>query len=124
MAIDGQFVDSDKPMIQASVAWGDSVQSPYFILDTGFTGDLVVTPQLANELGLVVDAVSNARIAGGNIVPTRTATAIGVMEGQQLLLTVYIMEGWQLLGIGFMEKFSYKAEIDCKNKKVRLEPAS
>src|SRR5271155_5391424 len=102
MAIEGEFVDSDKPVIRASVAWVDSVQSPYFILDTGFTGDLVVTPQLASDLGLSVDMVLPAKIAGGSIVPTRAATAIGVMEGRQLYLTVFVMEGWQLLGISFL----------------------
>lgn len=119
--VEGSFVDSDKPMVPAVIAWDRSVQTPFFILDTGFTGDLMVTPEVAKDLGLNVDGVTSAKLAGNKIVNLPTATAIAVMEGQQLYVTVFISEGWPLLGISFMQKFNYTATIDCKNKKVRLE---
>ena len=119
--VEGQFIDGDKPVVPAVIAWDQSVQTPYFILDTGFTGDLVVTPEIANDLGLDVSAVIPTRIAGNRVVNMPTATAIAVMEGQRLYVTVFISEGWLLLGITFMQKFNYEARIDCRNKKVRLE---
>ena len=119
--IEGQFIDGDKPVVSAVIAWDQSVQTPYFILDTGFTGDLVVTPEIANDLGLDVSAVIPTRIAGNRVVYLPTATAIAVMEGQRLYITVFISEGWPLLGITFMQKFNYRALIDCRNKKVKLE---
>jgi predicted aspartyl protease len=121
MSIEGTFVESDKPMVPASVAWNQAVQTPHFILDTGFTGDLVVTPEIATDLGLEITGVSPARVAGSGLVNIPTATALAVMEGRQLYVTVFIVEDWPLLGISFMEKFQYRAEIDCKNKKVKLE---
>jgi clan AA aspartic protease len=119
--IQGQFIDSDKPMVPAGVAWNQAVQNPYFILDTGFTGDLVVTPQVAEELGLEISSMMPARTAANKIVTLPTATAIAVMEGVQLYVTVFISEGWPLLGISFLQKFSYKAIIDCHHKTVALE---
>ena len=114
-------MESDKPVVPVTVAWDQSVQTPYFILDTGFTGDLVVTESVAKDLGLDITAVTNVRVANGEIRPMKTATAIAAMEGKQLYVTVFVTEGWPLMGISFMEKFSYCAEIDCKNKTVRLE---
>ncbi len=122
--VEGTFIDSDKPMVPAVIAWDQAVQTPFFILDTGFTGDLVVTPDVAKDLGLEVNSVMPARVAGNKIVNLPTATAIAVMEGQQLFVTVFISDGWQLLGIGFMQKFNYVAIVDCKNKKVKLDVAA
>ncbi len=119
--VNGTFVETDKPMVPAVIAWNQSVQSPHFILDTGFTGELVVTPQIANDLGLEVSSIIPVRLAGNRIVNLPTATAIAVMEGQRLYVTVFISEGWPLLGIGFMQKFNYKAIIDTKNQTVSLE---
>jgi len=53
----GTFYE-DIPLIKIVVAWGQSVQSPYFVLDTGFTGDLQVTPKIAKELGLHITGVT------------------------------------------------------------------
>jgi predicted aspartyl protease len=119
--VEGTFVDSDKPMIPAIIAWNQAVQTPFFILDTGFTGDLVVTSEVAVDLGLRVDVITPVQVAGDKIVNLRTATAIAVMEGQQLFVTVFISDGWPLLGISFMQKFNYQAVVDCKNKRVKLE---
>lgn len=120
----GVFVDSDKPTVPVTIAWAQAVQTPHFILDTGFTGDLVVTEQMATDLGLEVTGVSPVKVAGKPTANFATATAIAVMESSKLLVTAYIIpDGWPLLGISFMEKFNYKAEVDCKNKTVSLEVA-
>jgi clan AA aspartic protease len=119
--IRGEFIDGDKPTISAGIAWKQAAQNPYFILDTGFTGDLVVTPEVARDLGLEITSVMPAHTAANKIVNLPTATAIAVMEGVKLYVTVFISEGWPLLGIGFLQKFSYKATVDCKYKQVSLE---
>lgn len=119
--VSGVFVDSDKPTVPVAIAWNQAIQTPHFILDTGFTGDLVVTPEVARDLGLDVSGIIPARLAGNRVVNLPTATAIAVMEGKKLYVTVFISEGWQLVGISFMQKFNYKAIVDCKNKTVELE---
>ena len=59
--INGEFVEN-APWIKVIVAWGQSVQAPFVILDTGFTGDLQVTPKIARELGLQVTGVTKTQI--------------------------------------------------------------
>lgn len=45
------------------------------------------------------------------------------MEGETLYVTAILVKGKPLLGISFMQKFKYKAIVDCKNLKVALEVA-
>ena len=119
--VEGKFIETNRPIVQASVAWNQIVQSPYFLLDTGFTGDLVVPLEVARDLGVELNGVTTMKTADNKAVPVMSGTAYGVMEGQQLLITVLVSQGIPLLGIGFSEKFSYKAIVDCKNKTVVLE---
>lgn len=43
--IKGEFVENI-PLIKIIVSWGQAVQTPFVVLDTGFTGDLQVTPSV------------------------------------------------------------------------------
>lgn len=109
------------PLINIIVAWGQSVQAPYVVLDTGFTGDLQVTPKIAKELGLQVTGVTPTRIANGDIIQSPTALAIASMEGVVNYIQVLISESMPLAGISFLSKFNYKAVVDCKYRTVVLE---
>ena len=120
----GVFVQNNIPMIKVLVAWGQAVQTPFFILDTGFTGDLQVTPQIARDLGLQITGVVNARIANGQVVAMPTAQALASMEGAVNFIQIIISESMPLAGISFLTKFNYKAIVDCKYKTVALERVS
>lgn len=118
----GIFIDQyNLPVVSITVAWGNAVQSPSAVLDTGFSGDLQVTPQIALELGLVTLGVTPTRIANGETVQVPTALAYAAMEGAVNLIQVLISESFPLVGIGFLTKFNYKAVVDCKYKTVELE---
>ena len=119
--ISGVFVNNNVPVIPVLVAWGQAAQVPRFILDTGFTGDLQVTPEIAKELGLKVTGVTKARIANGQTVAVPTALALASMEGATNYVQVLISDSSPLAGISFLTKFAYKATIDCKLKTVTLE---
>lgn len=121
--LQGVFVDNI-PVIRVTVASGRAVQSPYVILDTGFTGDLQVTHKIAVELGLQPIGVTPLRIANGQIVQVVTALALAAMEGAVNYIQVLISEGSPLVGIEFLSKFNYKATVDCKHKTVVLERVS
>ena len=109
------------PFINIIVAWGQSVQAPFVVLDTGFTGDLQVTPKIATELGLRITCVTPTRIANGDVVQVPTALAVASMEGVNNYIQVLISESMPLAGISFLSKFSYKAIVDCKYRTVFLE---
>lgn len=111
------------PIIKITVAKGNAVQTPFVILDTGFTGDLAATPQLAKELGLKAFGITTMGLANGVKVNVPVSIAISYMEGSIDYITVLICKGSPLIGIGFLTKFNYKAIVDCKNKIVRLEKA-
>ena len=118
--INGVFVENI-PLIKVVVAWGQSVQAPFVILDTGFTGDLQVTPKIARELGLQVAGVTKTQIANGDVIEVPVALAVAAMEGAVNYIQVLISESMPLAGISFLSKFGYKASVDCKYRTVALE---
>lgn len=118
--VKGIFSDNI-PFVRIAIAWGQSVQTPLVVLDTGFTGDLQVTSEMAEELGLQVTGVTKAQIASGQIVDVPVALAIAAMEGAINYIQVLISESMPLIGISFLSKFGYKATVDCKYKTVALE---
>lgn len=109
------------PLIKVIIGWGQSVQAPFVILDTGFTGDLQVTPKIAQELSLKVTGVTKARIADGKIIEVPVALAMATMEGATNYIQVLISDSMPLAGISFLSKFNYKAVVDCKYKTIILE---
>lgn len=116
----GTFV-GNTPLIKVPVAWSQAVQTPFVVLDTGFTGDLQVSSKIAQELGLNITGVTPVRIATGQIVQVPVAIALTAMEGITKRIEVLISDGVPLAGIGFLSKFNYRACFDCKNKTVALE---
>ncbi len=118
--VHGRFVENI-PIIPLTVAWGHAVQSPFVILDTGFTGDLALTSTFAKELGLEVVGVTTMKLANGQIIDTPTALALVSLEGKTHYIQVLISESVPLAGINLLTQFSCKAVIDCKNREVTLE---
>jgi len=116
----GVFVENI-PFVRVIVGWGQSVQAPFVVLDTGFTGDVQVTPRMARELGLQVVGVTKSRIANGQVVDVPTALALASMEGAVNYIQVLISESMPLAGISFLSKFGYKAVVDCKYRTVTLD---
>lgn len=94
--------------------------NPYFILDTGFSGDLKVSPKTAQELGLVPIGIEKVTVVHGEVVPTPVAVGYAAMEGAVNSVSILISRGSQLAGIGLFTKFGYKAMIDCKYRTVEL----
>ena len=120
--IKGVFIEN-MPFVRVVLGWGRLVQAPFVVLDTGFTGDLQVTPRIARELGLVPSGVTPVRLANNQVVNIPTALAIASMEGSVNYIQVLIAESIPLAGISFLSKFFYKAIVNCKYKTVILERA-
>src|SRR3989338_8397816 len=118
--VHGEFYENI-PLIKIIVAWGQAVQTPYFVLDTGFTGDLQVTPKIAKELGLKITGVTQARIANGDVINVPVALALASMEGVTSHVNVLISESMPLAGISFLTHFEYRAIVDCKHRTVVLK---
>jgi len=109
------------PLVQINLAFGSAVSSPHVILDTEFTGDLLVSRKVAKELGLKPLSVEPVNIAGGQAINVQSSLALANMEGVTKTVQILIFSGGLLAGISFFRKFGYKAVVDCKNSKVSLE---
>jgi predicted aspartyl protease len=121
--VSGIFI-KNTPFIAVTFGWGGSMQASPFVLDTGFTGDLQVTPETAKNLGLEIVGVTKATIANGQTVDVFASLAIAQMEGVMNPIQVLIANGTiPLMGISLMTKFGYKAVVDCKYRTVQLEKA-
>jgi predicted aspartyl protease len=106
--IRGLFI-GNSPWIEVVIGWGQSVRKPLAILDTGFSGDLQVTPQIARELNLQIYGAIKTQIANGQVVSVPIALAVTSMEGVKKYIEVLIADSVPLVGISFLTKFSYKA---------------
>ena len=120
--IEGYFA-GNSPMFNVVVGFGQFAQIPEVLLDTGFTGDLQITPQLAKDLGLEMTGIEKMIVADGSIVSVSTSFAFVELEGVKKYIRVLISESISLAGISLLSRFQYKAIVDCKYKKVILEKA-
>ena len=117
--IKGFFIDNS-PWVEVLIRWGDEAQRSLAVLDTGFTGDLQITPKMAQELRLKSSSTINVQIANGQTIKVPVVFAVSSMEGEIKYVQALVSDGTPLVGINFLSKFSYKATVDCKNKIVSL----
>ena len=115
------YFDGNVPMFNIIVGSGPQARSPFVILDTGFTGDLQITPELAKELDLSVLGVQKMGLADGSTVSIPSAYAFVELEGVKKNVQVLISESMSLVGISLLSRFQYKAVVDCKYKTVELQ---
>lgn len=117
--ISGTFV-KNVPAVPVTLNWLKRAEESLFVLDTGFSGDLQITPETATELGLSKINAANVQLANGNIVSLPATFAIALMEGKAERVQILISKGLSFAGIGFLTKFGFTAIVDCENKTVAL----
>ncbi len=118
--IQGKFY-GNTPTIEVTMTWKGLVQSPEFILDTGFTGSLWVSPEIADYLGLKIAGSQPVRVAGDKIEDVPVSLAIVEMESIKMPVTVLVSGNLLLAGIGLFTTFAYKTIVDCVNRTAILE---
>lgn len=118
----GQFqgIGAPLPMVPALITWNNSIQVPFFVLDTGFSGDIAITEEMAEDLGVRFDTTVCMQAATGEARLFPATTVFATMEGKTLYVTAVLVKGKPLLGITFMQKFNYVAIVDCRLKTVSL----
>lgn len=116
----GVFV-GNVPYIQVTLQWGNFVKNYWFILDTGFTGDLQIPMIFYQELGLTINSVETFTIANDQKIDVPQALAIAGMERIANYVQVGVQNGAPLAGISFLTKFGYRATVDCKHRTILLD---
>lgn len=118
----GYFLDGiDVPYIEVMVFLGKKAVRSVFVMDTGFSGDLKIDEQLARELGVI--AIEEGHIANAQGEKIRVGRTRGYveLEGRKILVSIFILTGAQLAGIGLFSAFGYKVVVDCKHRTAHLE---
>ena len=112
--------EKNTPWIQVALAWSGFVKNYWFVLDTGFTGDLQLPFLFAKEMGITANSVVPTTIANGQTIQVPNALAVASMEGIANFVQVALSNGSPLAGINFLSKFGYTAIVDCKHRTVNL----
>jgi len=113
--------DRNLPIIQVPIAFGETVILPTFILDTGFSGDIKIDQQTADELGIEALGVGDVAVGNGQRISARFSPAYAELEGKKKPISIVIADGPHLAGISLFTLYGYKVVVDCKNRTAHLE---
>ena len=111
-----------KPFVPVTVL--DNHNNPHtieFILDTGFTGQLLLPTRYMNRLGLSITEWIDARPATGEFVRLPYAEATVVWQGTQRRAEIIQLDSEPLLGMDFL--WNHRISIDAiTNGSVTITP--
>lgn len=113
-------IHENQPLIPIVVAWKESVQELVALLDTGFTGELKVSPATATELGLKISHAEPVGLADEQVITMPAALAQVAMEGQAETVDVLIGEGQPVVGVGLLKRFEYHLTVDFPRDELTL----
>jgi len=89
-----------------------NVQDQVVLVDTGFTGELKVSTETANNLRLIPTGVEPVTVGHGKNVSMSTALAYVSLNGMAHLVNVLIADGVEAVGIELLKKFRLKLHVD------------
>ena len=119
----GQIIDN-RPVIQVVVGWKLNVQDLLALVDTGFTGELKVSPNIAQELGLETTDVRTVSLGDGKPTVWGSGLATVSMEGVQKEVSVLIGDGPTIIGVSLLRNFGYTLTMDFQSDTFFLQKKS
>ena len=111
----------NKPLISIIVGWRLGVQEIVALVDTGFTGELKVSPEKALELGLKTTHTEPVTLADENLIYMQASLALVSMERASKIVNVLIAKGEPIIGVGLLRKFRYALHLDVKRNSLVLQ---
>jgi predicted aspartyl protease len=120
--VKGEFF-GNIPLVVINVTWEGVTQNIECVLDTGSTGFIQVSYDIARQLNLSITNSEPIKLASGQVIGMQTGVVVASVEGISDYVQVNIADSTPLVGIGFLTKFGYKAIVDCKHRTVVLEKA-
>lgn len=73
--VQGSFI-KNTPFVKIRVGWKELVETYPFVLDTGFSGDMLMTYEMVKDLNLNPDRVIPIKTASGDLIDMPVAVAI------------------------------------------------
>jgi predicted aspartyl protease len=112
---------NNKPLISLIVGWRQGVQDTVVLVDTGFSGELKISPKNALELGLQTTHTEYVTLADGKTVPMQASLALVSIEGVVNVVNVLISQGLSSVGVGLLRRFGYALNMDAKYNSLTLQ---
>ena len=114
-------VYNNRPLISLVVGWKLGVQEIVVIVDTGFTGELKISPEKAIELGLQTTHTEPVMLGDEKTVNMEASLALVSMEGATNVVNVLIARGMPVIGVSLLRRFGYALNIDFKYNSLLLQ---
>ena len=109
--ISGRVAETRKPFVPVTVLDSHSnLHTIQFVLDTGFTGQLLLPNRYMNRLGLSITEWIDARPATGDFVRVPYAEATIVWQGARRQAQILQLDSEPLLGMEFL--WDHRITID------------
>lgn len=107
-------VNANREAIIQIAVLGDikQVKSVKPVIDTGYTGDLMLPREIVNELGLTLRGIQDAILGDGSLKMFEMYAGSIIWDGQVRRVEVNASETESLVGMGLLE--DYKLEIEGK----------
>jgi clan AA aspartic protease len=105
-------VNANREAIVQIAVLGDTkqVKSVRAVVDTGYTGDLMLPKEIINELGLILRGIQDAVLGDGSIKMFEMYAGSVLWDGQVRRVEINASETESLVGMGLLEE--YKLEIE------------
>ena len=115
------IIHDNRPLISLIVGWKLGVQETVALVDTGFTGELKISPQTAIELGLQITHTEPVILGDQKTVNMQASLAVVSMEGVMNVVNVLVTEGITIIGVGLLRRFGYALNMDVKYNSLVLQ---
>lgn len=109
------------PLISLIVGWKLGVQETIALVDTGFTGELKISPEKALELGLEITHTEPVTLADENTVNMEASLALVSIEGIANVVNVLVAKGMPIIGVGLLRRFGYALNMEVKYNSLILQ---
>lgn len=115
------IIHNNRPLISLTVGWKLGVQELIALVDTGFTGELKISPEKAVELGLQTTHTEPVTLADENQIYMQASLALVAMEGVTNVVNVLISKGIPIIGVGLLRRYGYALNMDVKHNSLILQ---
>ena len=108
------------PLVNLQVVWSQTTQDVEAIIDTGFTGEIKVPPQMIDDLGLKVTHTQQVTLGDSRKVDFLASVAYVSLDGIKNLVNVLVAPGDVLIGVELLQKFKMVLNADFKKNSLIL----
>lgn len=113
-------IDENRPLILVEIGWLLGFQEFPALVDTGFTAELKISQQQADELGLEITYAESILLGNDETVPMQGSVALISMEGVAKVVNVLVSKGEAIIGVGLLRKFGYELHMNPRMNSLSL----